>query len=107
MSQAIAGLTTPETDPYFYGWRYVRREQPDGTLTSVQQPLTAEDVLHPQEDDFIMQTDAHNEDCNYLKSALKAHLAERPHALVLSDCRVAWNHTGQYAHGPGCGPSSM
>ena len=46
-------------DPYFYGWRFVARPRPDGTVERVQVPLTAEDVLHPQEEDFIVQTSEH------------------------------------------------
>jgi hypothetical protein len=54
-------------DSYRYGYRYVRITRPDGTEHIDQVPLTEEDVLHPKVRDFIVQTDAHNEDRIYLK----------------------------------------
>ena len=51
-------------DPFRYGWRYVRRVQPDGTTVIDQIPLTFEDLLYPEEDDFVVQDavckDAHD-----------------------------------------------
>src|SRR5262249_35101461 len=47
------------SDPYRYGWRYVRVKHPDGTETFDQVPLTLEDVLFPEEGDFTVQTDWH------------------------------------------------
>ncbi len=35
----------PEPDPYRYGWRYMRVEGPDGSVSFDQVPLTLEDVL--------------------------------------------------------------
>ena len=69
----------PEPDPFRYGWRYVRVEQPDGTVSFDQIPLTLEDVLHPEVGDFIVQTDGHDSDLNYLKDVFKAQLADEPH----------------------------
>jgi Uma2 family endonuclease len=92
--------STPETDRFFYGWRYVNRTRPDGTVETEQVPLTAEDVLHPQEDDFIMQNSADDRDCRYLSDVLTDRLKDNPRALVLHDCRVAWDAEGEYAHGP-------
>lgn len=89
-----------DDDPFRYGWRYVRRRRPDGTEELDQVPLTLEDVLHPEEEDFRVHTDGHNEDCMYLKAVLKARLRDRPDALVLSDCRVDWGVPGLRAHGP-------
>ena len=57
----------PEPDPFRYGWRYVRVEHPDGTVSFDQIPLTLEDVLHPEVGDFIVQTDGRDSDLNYLK----------------------------------------
>ena len=51
------------TDPYRYGWRYVERWGEDGTLVVEQVPLTLEDVLHPQEGDYVIQSDAHARRC--------------------------------------------
>jgi Uma2 family endonuclease len=95
-----AGATTPDSDRFFYGWRYVTRRNADGSESSVQVPLTAEDVLHPQEEDWIMQNIAHIRDCDYLAYALRLRLAGRPGAYAFHDCRIAWNVPGTYAHGP-------
>jgi colicin import membrane protein len=80
----------PEADPYRYGWRYVEVTRPDGTIDFDQVPLTLEDTLYPQEEDFIVNSHSHDEDHHYLKAVLKARLAGDPSAVVLSDCRVAF-----------------
>lgn len=90
----------PQEDPWYYGWRYVEQTGPDGQLKMVQVPLTEEDVLHPQEDDFIVQNDDHTRDCQYLKTVLDAHLADRPGVHVFYDHRMDWGVEGIKAHGP-------
>jgi len=90
----------PKSDPYRYGWRYVRVRRPDGTVDLEQVPLTLEDVLHPKVDDFIVQTDFHDEDRAYLKAVFKAELNTDPGAVVLSDCLVDFNVPGVRPLGP-------
>src|SRR5207302_7413053 len=68
-----------------------------GTESFDQVPLTLEDVLHPEEEDFHVLTDEHNDDCAYLKYALRKHLAGK--AMVLSDHRIAWDKPGLKPHG--------
>ncbi|MGP0063605.1 MAG: Uma2 family endonuclease [Isosphaeraceae bacterium] len=80
-----------ESDPYRYGWRFVRVQRPDGTEDFDQVPLTLEDVLFPETGDFIVQTDLHDNDVVYLKIVFKSQLADEPRAVVVSDCRVDWN----------------
>ena len=48
-------------DPFFYGWREVRR---NGVLVNV--PLTREDMLHPQEGDHVTVNDPHVQLCTDL-----------------------------------------
>lgn len=86
-------------DPFRFGWRYLRRERPDGTTEFEQVPLTLEDVLHPEEEDFIVQSDTHQRWCRYLADVLEAQIAPDPKAVVLSDCRIAWGVPGLRAHG--------
>jgi hypothetical protein len=74
-----------QDDPYRYGWRYVKVIGPDGRETLDQVPLTLEDVLFPEEEDFIVQTDAHDNELGYLKSVFKSRLAGDPHSVELSD----------------------
>ena len=91
---------TPQNDPWYYGWRYVKETGPDGKVKRVQVPLTEEDVLHPQEDDFIVQNDDHHRDCRYLETVLSAHLADRPGVHVFYDHRMDWGVEGIEPHGP-------
>jgi hypothetical protein len=91
---------TPQPDPFRYGWRYVRRPEPDGTVSAVRVPLRREDVLHPQEDDYIVQNETHEEDCDYLKAALKGHLADQPDIHVFRDLRIDWGVPDIEPHGP-------
>jgi hypothetical protein len=87
-------------DPHRYGWRYVRVEAPDGTETFEQVPLTEEDLLFPQEDAFIAETDAHDNDGGYLKQVFQAQLASDPTAAVVRNCRVDWSLPGVRPLGP-------
>ena len=52
-------------DPYRCGWRYVREVAPDGIRTFGQVALTLEDLLFPEEDDFIVQTQGRVNDVLY------------------------------------------
>ena len=54
--------------------------RPDGTADFDQVPLTEEDVLHPKVGDFIVQTDAHDEDRIYLKQVFGTQLEDKPAA---------------------------
>ena len=63
-----------EVDPYRYGWRYLRRSLPDGSVVTEQVPLTLEDVLHPEEGDQVMHSDAHQRRCVYLYNVFRARL---------------------------------
>jgi Uma2 family endonuclease len=92
--------STSQADPFRYGWRYVPHVLPNGTTTFDQIPLTLEDVLHPEEGDFIVQNEPHNRLCIYLFNVLRARVANDPAALVLSDCRIAWDVPGLRPFGP-------
>jgi len=50
--------------------------------------------------DFIVQTDLHDDDCNYLKYVFKSQLVNVPRSRVVSDCRVDWNLPGVRPLGP-------
>ncbi len=87
-------------DPYAYGWRYVKKNVSNGSTKLVKVPLTLEDILHPQEEDFRVLTNAHRLDCQYLAEVIEASLVEKSGAQLLADCRVAWDAKGKYGHGP-------
>src|SRR4051794_16338542 len=80
-----------EVDPFHYGWRFVKQVQPDGSETFEQVPLALEDLLHPEEEDYHVNTDGHEVDGFYLRGVIQAKVADDPSAAVLTDCRVAWD----------------
>jgi Uma2 family endonuclease len=89
-----------EEDPYRYGWRYLRKKLPDGTETVDIVPLSYEDLLYPEEDDFVVQKPPHFTDTIYCHYSLKAFYADQPSVVVLSDCRVDWGVAGVRPLGP-------
>ncbi len=94
-------IDLPEDDPFRYGWRYVRRVGADGEVDFDQIPLTLEDVLHPEEEDFIVNSTAHDSDTVYLRDVLRSRRRRwRKGVVVLHDCRVSWGVRGLRAHGP-------
>lgn len=91
---------TDPADPFRYGWRYVKVDRSDGTYEMRQEPLTLEDVLHPQEGDQVTHSDAHQRRRRYLCNVLEAQLAHNPTAVVLDDVRITWDVPDLGAHGP-------
>jgi Uma2 family endonuclease len=87
-------------DPYRYGWRYARQARPDGAVEFAQIPLTLEDVLHPEEEDQIVHSEAHERRNLYMYDVFGAQVADDPTAVVLHDVRIAWDVPGLKAHGP-------
>lgn len=86
---AVSALPADD-DPYRYGWRYLKQEQPDGSIKYVEVPLRKEDLLYPEEGDFIVNDRAHHRDAVYLFNVLHGLYANRNDVVVLSDCRVDW-----------------
>jgi len=91
---------TDPADRYYYGWRYVTRELPDGGATIEQVPLTLEDTLYPEEGDFVVHSKAHEDTCTYLANVFSARLSGDPTAAVLNDVRVAWDVPELRPNGP-------
>lgn len=80
----------PADDPYRYGFRMARCQQPDGSYEVLRLPLTFWDLLHPQMDDKIVQSTRHRKEFQNLTDVIGARIARDPHALVLSN----WGSTG-------------
>lgn len=87
-------------DPFFYGWRFVRETTPEGDVVERQVPLTEDDVLHPQEEDFIVNTARHDRIATYLKLAMQFRVAGRKDIVVIGNMRVDWGSKHGWAHGP-------
>lgn len=102
LTSLVAGVPSDSdpADPFRYGWRYVKVDRPDGTYEMRQEPLTLEDVLHPQEGDQVTHSDAHQRRRRYLCNVLEAQLAHDSSAVVLDDVRVAWDVPDLKPHGP-------
>jgi colicin import membrane protein len=103
MSTIIEAQASPppeKEDPWRYGWRYVRRVGPDGTEYIEEVPLRQEDLLFPEESDFVVNTTAHNRDRAYLKAMLEAWGAGQEGALVAEDLRVDFGVPGLRPLGP-------
>jgi len=104
MSTVVGPQTPPppaeQDDPWRIGWRYVRREGPDGQVKVERVPLRQEDLLYPEEEDFIVENPAHEDICAYLRGALFQHLTGQAGVVVLHDCRVDWGAAGVQPLGP-------
>lgn len=96
----LAPSSQSQSDPYRYGWRYVRRELPEGGEIFDQVPLTLEDVLYPEVEDFHVHSKAHEDTCTYLSNVFNACLKDDPTAVVLDDVRIAWDTLGLRPNGP-------
>ena len=92
--------TSSHEDPFRIGWRNVVRTLPDGTTEGVQIPLTAEDCLHPQPEDVIVENTLHSRIRTYLDYVLAKHFENDPHVLVLSDTGVYWDDPALEHHSP-------
>jgi len=87
-------------DPFKYGWRYVYHTLPNGKVDVEHKPLTLEDVLHPEEGDFIVESHRHHTEANYLQAVFEARVVEPPQVRICSDSRIDWGVSGIKAHGP-------
>jgi len=77
-----------QDDPYRYGWRYVPYAAEDGQEEFKRVPLTAYDLLHPQEGDFIVETTPHSKNIQYASIVIQNQVKGRPGAFVFSDLRT-------------------
>jgi Uma2 family endonuclease len=99
----MSTVASPEQatdDPFRYGWRYVWQKDARGMPVQVQVPLTLADVLHPQEEDRIVQNDLHDRDCVYLREVLREASARLPASIVFHDMRIDWGVEGVSPLGP-------
>jgi colicin import membrane protein len=101
MSRSAARITPPPgPDPFRYGWRYVERPGPDGSVEVEEVPLTRDDVLHPQEGDVIPEGTLQEQDAEYLRPIFRQRTARLPGGFFLADCLVDWGRPGIRPHSP-------
>src|SRR5262249_14786912 len=96
----LSAVSPSEDTSFRYGWRYVKHQRADGSIELKQVPLTLEDVLHPQEEDCIPESPAHEKDRRYLHDLLERRFSRPPHGLTLSDCLIDWGIRGLRSHSP-------
>jgi Uma2 family endonuclease len=100
MSSVVPPEQSLEPDPFRYGWRYVRRTQPDGTEEMDMVPLTLQDVLHPQEGDQIVENSRHERHRRHFQNVIERRLSRQPTRLSLSDCLIDWGREDLRPHCP-------
>ncbi|MEI7684598.1 MAG: Uma2 family endonuclease [Planctomycetota bacterium] len=103
MSAVLAPSTIlPDSlsDPFYYGWRDVASETPDGKWVIRREPLTLEDCLHPQMGDVILESSLHAAILTYLSSVFRDRLAGDETALVLRDTGIFWDDLEIRHHSP-------
>jgi colicin import membrane protein len=83
-----------------YGWRDVPKKLADGRVKIERVPLTLDDVVHPQFGDVHVLSDAHDDDCNYMKDVLKDRYRDDASVVVFSDCGIFWDQPGLRHHSP-------
>jgi Uma2 family endonuclease len=84
----------PEADPFRYGWRprYVRL--PDGEVIEEQIPLTAEDLLDPQDGDVVGQSAYHFFLLILLADLLGRYYTDQKDVFVAGDLKMLWRIPG-------------
>jgi hypothetical protein len=85
---------------YRYGYREVRVRLRNGGFRLKRVPLTLSDVLHPRFGDVHVLSDAHGDDCFYLKSALETNLAADSSVVVFYDVGIFWDVPRLRHHSP-------
>jgi colicin import membrane protein len=89
-----------DDDPFRLGWRLKNITLPDGTETVEEVPLTEEDLLFPEEGDFVVDNPAHQLDLDYCHVNLRSLYLDDPTVVVLCDCRVDYGVEGVRPLGP-------
>jgi hypothetical protein len=89
-----------QDDEPFYGWRYIKHMQTDGTVKYEEVELRQEDLLYPEEGDHVVYEAVHTRDWKYCSNALETFFKDDPTVLVLSDHRVDFGAAGVRPLGP-------
>jgi Uma2 family endonuclease len=71
---------------------------PNGETEYVRTPMPKEALLHPQDEDYPVESDPHDIDRTYLRTTIGARLPRG--WIILSSCRVDWGVPGIEPHGP-------
>ncbi len=112
MEASAAAFEAPRTEPrrqprdppgardsFRLGFRERRVTTPDGRRVFAQTPLTAEDLVYPQEGDHVTQGMPHFSFLHPQADAMRRYLEKRPGIVVTSDVTLVLRHDGK-----NCGP---
>jgi Uma2 family endonuclease len=86
--------SSPNADPFFYGYRLRCVRLPSGEEVEQQIPLTPEDLLDPQPGDVVGQSQHHSELRFFLSGLLARHYASRKDVYVAVDMKMLWGIPG-------------
>ncbi len=86
-------------DPFRLGFRERRVTTLDGRRVLAQIPLTAEDLVYPQEGDHVTRGMPHFSFLHPQADAMRRYLEKRPGIVVTSDVTLVLRHDGK-----NCGP---
>jgi len=89
-----------EDDPYYYGWRDQWETSPDGSEKLRRIPLRYEDLLDPQEEDFVAESTIHHSVGDYVAQVLKQRYKDEPTIAVWSNLKICFEIPG-LTTGPG------
>jgi Uma2 family endonuclease len=95
LEMAVPPPVPTADDPFALGWRYTTDDNPEWRV-----PLTEEDLLYPQEADFVVNNQALNDDLWYLVAAFRERVAGREGLRVLGDHMVDFEVPGLRILGP-------
>ncbi len=86
--------SSPNDDPFFYGYRLRCVRLPSGEEVEQQIPLTPEDLLDPQPGDVVGQSGPHQKLLRLLVNLLTSYYASRDDVLITSDMKMLWGIPG-------------
>lgn len=88
LEMAIPEPVPTAENPYARGWRYTGLDGEDDWRV----PLTEDDLVFPQEGDFVVNNKAHHDDLAYLESVFTRRIADRPELRLLADHLIDFQH---------------
>lgn len=93
-AEGVPGVDDAEDDPYVYGWREHRELTADGEDRIRRTPLTYQDLLDPQEGDFIAEDTVHRKVTEGLADILERRYSAEPTVAVWRNLKIVFHVEG-------------
>src|SRR3954470_12043160 len=87
-------VESPDADPFRYGWRPLYVRLPSGEVIEEQIPLTAEDLLDPQDGDVVGHSEQHFSLLLLLADLLRRYYEPQEDVFVAGDLKMLWGIPG-------------